>query len=382
MNLKNSFLDKLFVKQILFLLQFVPLSVKCYTPGPLYAHTATLVGKRLYFIGGSQEKEFFYLDLSESFDISNANWKNLTVNANLTRYNFATSVVHGGSIIFIGANGKIYIFVGSESDTFGKMIIFTLNLNLQDSIWSLGVNNNPPLARYGYTATLTKDGLILYIGGVFQDESYTNMNEIPIYDTLKDNWSNAKMNPTGKIIPEGRQMHSAVLSEFNTIIVYGGYYYEVSSKPELVILDISNSIYNWIPITGETLKPRWGHTSTYINSQMIVTFGIGFDKETNSILSILSNPTKISFEITNTYTYEQPIMPSFAPNPNMPASPTKLSPPLSPTASPSLLFPIIIIIIPIIIILIIIGFLIYYKKYKKQKAENENNNNNNANNNS
>ncbi|CAG8720434.1 11109_t:CDS:2, partial [Rhizophagus irregularis] len=106
-------------------------------------------------------------------------------------------------------NGKIYIFVGSESDAFGKMIIF--NLNLQDSIWSL---------------------------------------EIPMYNTLKDNWSNAKMNPTGKIIPEGRQMHSAVLSKFNTIIVYGGYYYKVSSKPELVILDISNPIYNWIqPIT-------------------------------------------------------------------------------------------------------------------------------------
>ncbi|EXX62962.1 hypothetical protein RirG_156800 [Rhizophagus irregularis DAOM 197198w] len=49
-------------------------------------------------------------------------------------------------------NGKIYIFVGSESDAFGKMIIF--NLNLQDSIWSLEVNNNPPLARYGYTATI------------------------------------------------------------------------------------------------------------------------------------------------------------------------------------------------------------------------------------
>ncbi|CAG8720440.1 11110_t:CDS:2 [Rhizophagus irregularis] len=101
-NSMNSFLDKLFVKQILFLLQFIPLSVKCYTPGPLYTHTATLVGERLYFIGGSQEKEFFYLDLSESFDISNANWKNLTVNANLTRYNFATSVVYGVSIIFIG----------------------------------------------------------------------------------------------------------------------------------------------------------------------------------------------------------------------------------------------------------------------------------------
>ncbi|UZO15789.1 uncharacterized protein OCT59_007204 [Rhizophagus irregularis] len=144
------------------------------------------------------------------------------------------------------------------------------------------------------------------------------MNEIPMYNTLKDNWSNAKMNPTGKIIPEGRQMHSAVLSKFNTIIVYGGYYYKVSSKPELVILDISNPIYNWIqPITASPL-------------------------------------------------------PSLSPP----------SPPSIPAASSPLSLPIIAIIIPIIIILIIIGFLVYYKRYKKQKIENENNNNNNTNNNS
>ncbi|RIA95456.1 hypothetical protein C1645_757616 [Glomus cerebriforme] len=56
----NSLLYKLFVRQILFLFQLVPLSVKCYyTPGPRYAHTATFVKDRLYFIGGSQEKDFF-----------------------------------------------------------------------------------------------------------------------------------------------------------------------------------------------------------------------------------------------------------------------------------------------------------------------------------
>ncbi|RIA95459.1 hypothetical protein C1645_757619, partial [Glomus cerebriforme] len=66
----DTFLDKfIFAKQLLFLFQLIPLSVKCYyAPGPQYTHTATLVNDRLYFIGGSQEKDFFYLDLSQSFN--------------------------------------------------------------------------------------------------------------------------------------------------------------------------------------------------------------------------------------------------------------------------------------------------------------------------
>ncbi len=55
-----------------------------------------------------------------------------------------------------------------------------VNTKLTDLSWSLGrMNNpNPPIARYGYTATLTNDGLIIYIGGVYQNDSYANMNEV------------------------------------------------------------------------------------------------------------------------------------------------------------------------------------------------------------
>ncbi|RIA95460.1 hypothetical protein C1645_757621, partial [Glomus cerebriforme] len=167
-------------------------------------------------------------------------------------------------------DGKIYLFVGSESDDLGRIII----LNTEDLTWAPGEYINSPLARYGYTATLTKDGLIIYIGGVYRDGSYANMNEIPIYDTIEDNWSNSIMNANEEIIPKGRQMHSATLSEYDTIIVYGGYYYEVSSNPELIILDMSSQIFNWIQptVTNGLIEPRWGHTSTYIYSQMIVAF--------------------------------------------------------------------------------------------------------------
>ncbi|CAB4415855.1 unnamed protein product [Rhizophagus irregularis] len=353
-------LDRLFVKRILILLQFIPLSVKCFTPGP---HITALVDNRLYFMSSSQAKELSFLDLHQSFDNSNVPWKDLTINVNLKRYNFATTAVFNENIFFIGGkvtqpddpfiyvlntlnenwsfpvisggkppqksegfqavifNGKIYLFVGSEIDGFGRMNV----LNLQTLIWEPRVDINLPHARYGYTATLIPEGLILYIGGIFQNGTYANMNEIPIYDTLKDNWSYAIMNEVGGIIPEGRQMHSASLSSFNTIIIYGGYNNEVLSKI-LVILDISNPIYSWIlPITG-ALKSKWGHNSIYFNSQMIVTFG--FNEEVNLILTILSNPSKTSFDLVSHFSSFTPLsMPPGLPT----SSPTSTTPKYAPT---------------------------------------------------
>ena len=58
------------------------------------------------------------------------------------------------------------------------MIKLNTNTDLSDLAWTPGGNFNPPFARYGYTATLTKNGLIIYIGGVYQNGSYVNMNEV------------------------------------------------------------------------------------------------------------------------------------------------------------------------------------------------------------
>ncbi|SRR6266542_6709962 len=77
--------------KFIFLFQLFLTSIKSYTPGLRYAHTATLVDDRLYFIGGSQN-EFFYLNNTYLFDGTDANWVNLTIKSNLKRYDFATSV--------------------------------------------------------------------------------------------------------------------------------------------------------------------------------------------------------------------------------------------------------------------------------------------------
>ncbi len=91
----------------------------------------------------------------------------------------------------IDKDGRIYLFVGSNVEL-GKMII--IGTRLTDLFWSLGGINNPPFARYGYTATLTDDGLIIYIGGVYQNGSYANMNEVCLYNNINLHKYNNKLN--------------------------------------------------------------------------------------------------------------------------------------------------------------------------------------------
>ena len=101
----------------------------------------------------------------------------------------------------------------------------------QDLIWTFGGDINPLFARYGYTATLTREGLIIYIGGVYQNGSYANMNEVCLgwiytnyviftsnrvildsnilYDAKKDRWSN-----------QMEIIHSAVLSKNLKCFIY------------------------------------------------------------------------------------------------------------------------------------------------------------------
>ena len=60
-------------------------------------------------------------------------------------------------------------------------------------IWSYGSTLNAPNNRTGYTATILKSGIIIYIGGQEVTTSGTlqlvNINQINLYDTKLGTWS-------------------------------------------------------------------------------------------------------------------------------------------------------------------------------------------------
>ena len=67
------------------------------SPRVLSGHTATLIDKKLYIVGGlGAEREFFYLDVSVPFDTQKLLWKDLS-NINIVPPHAGAASVKGGA---------------------------------------------------------------------------------------------------------------------------------------------------------------------------------------------------------------------------------------------------------------------------------------------
>ncbi|RIA89141.1 hypothetical protein C1645_213461 [Glomus cerebriforme] len=206
-------------------------------PKKRYRHTTTLVGKRLYVLGGIGDdpntgKQFFYLDVSIPFNAKELLWQDSTSTNIVPSHDDAASVTGGANnntlILYSGSldatkpliytldaqnnlwsnpklnvinierkvqltgvadyNGKMYLFGGMLSNVdnvmLNDMLIFdTVNLN-----WGKGSVVNAPTQRRNYGATLLPNGKIIYIGGINGD--HLPLNEVYLYDTINDAWSN------------------------------------------------------------------------------------------------------------------------------------------------------------------------------------------------
>ncbi|KAF0544013.1 galactose oxidase [Gigaspora margarita] len=119
----------------------------------------------------------------------------------------------------IDSQRRIFLYGGTSFrlnyTVFGDMNI--INMNTMTSL-TLPIQNLP---RRGYTATLLKNNCIIYIGGKSNksDTSHIDMNVIHIFNTTSLSWSN--MQAIGDKI-SSRDGHSAVLTQNETIIIYGG----------------------------------------------------------------------------------------------------------------------------------------------------------------
>ncbi|GBC05754.1 hypothetical protein RclHR1_06400004 [Rhizophagus clarus] len=319
--------------------------IEGYEPSSRYGHGSIVFDNNLYFFGGYVKEtdgkeintnDFFYIDLSKSFDRLNPQYIDLKTISNppisfsqgsLTPNSQGTGFhVIGGVLNDIKDNkpfydnfiyeydettkswsvpkisnspkysqlkefdsvfddGKSYIFGGINDDN-PKMILEMQVFDSESLSWSLASNKIPNLqALSDYTATLLPGGLIVYIGGTSNP-----LSDIYIYDTRNDIWNFTKIDAQG-IDP--RSGHTAVLASDNRIIVYGGVRDDNSEAlPQLVVLDTND--YKWITPKIEEIESRVLHKANLVDDYMIISFG-KFTKSDN-----LSNEIRI----LNTRTYE------------------------------------------------------------------------------
>src|ERR1051326_6721171 len=107
---------KLLIVLIYFFQIIVKINCQQYAPKGRYLHTATLIGTKIYFLGGvlnvdatQFSNEFFYLDISKSFDKTKAlPFVNLSDKASAIPNHYgATTATFGelkDSIFFFGGN--------------------------------------------------------------------------------------------------------------------------------------------------------------------------------------------------------------------------------------------------------------------------------------
>ncbi|RIB18967.1 hypothetical protein C2G38_2183129 [Gigaspora rosea] len=335
-------------------------------PNPRYLQTSSLIGNRLYFFGGDLSttdyrndnaanitNEVWYIDLSSSFNASTPPWNKdvgmpigyiLSASCASPIDNNSVFLVGGRIIslwttpIIIGLNssfkmrteiqpvidnyGKVYIFGGNNYTSSKNSYVNYNDMSILDTTsmtWStLPIFENAPLPSFGYTATLLPTGIIVYIGGYKStrsgsDDPYetVSMYEIQTFNTKNYSWS-TKVAGGDKI--GTRAYHSAVLTQNNEIIIYGGSMWNDTLKPAtpyLAKLDTSSWMWSITNLSQINAPQLSGHSAALYGDYMIIAFGLNPSASSTSdldlsnyiyVLDIVSYTWVTSVLPTNTYT--------------------------------------------------------------------------------
>ncbi|KAF0526944.1 galactose oxidase [Gigaspora margarita] len=305
------------------------------------AQTSSLVNNKLYFFGGLSGDTFtnetWYLDLSNSFNVSMPPWHK--GQETLVAVGFASSCVSpidNSSVFLIGGNmllannasapfypSEVYKFDSKNSywrpvnvigynnsftsryimqaiiDNDGKIFIFggrntdinISDINITTSAWyndmhmlditslkwsTLNISQNVPLPCIAYAAVLLPTDEIIYIGGV----ELLLLGNPRLVDIKMVRLFNTKSftwstkQITGASI-DSRGGHTAVLTQNGSIIIYGGSTINYTQvAPDLMVLDINN--WEWsIPNIPQTNAPQLltHHSAAIYENYMIVSFG-------------------------------------------------------------------------------------------------------------
>ncbi|KAF0538919.1 galactose oxidase [Gigaspora margarita] len=287
-------------------------------PSPRREQTSILVGTKLYFFGGNTSptvdtNEVWYLELSNSFNISTSPWHSDVVMP--VGYTFGTSCLSpfdNSTVFLIGGrtwitsqwttptinnfnssfatrnemqavidnNGKIFVFGGSNHGNDDNITTTAYNdmniLDITTMIWSTQTQSQSVPVNVDYTATLLPSGLIVYIGGRGSSlGNLNNMSQVQIFDTKSYTWS-TKIASGSNVA--SRALHSAVLTQDGNIIIYGGSITNSSGKIVYAFSDIAvlnTNSWEWsVPsVSGTSAPPLTMHSAGLYKNYMILAFG-------------------------------------------------------------------------------------------------------------
>ena len=284
-------------------------------PSPRAAHSANIIGSKLYIFGGwngfSAFNDVFAMDLE------NYTWSEILCTGNLpiSRNNHRTATykhkiyVHGGhdgtkwlddlfvfdtvksnwrKVPIVNAYSptarachslnrikkKLYMFGGFNGmQSFNEIEVF----DIEKTKWTQlkEIKGNSPIARDAHAMVSNKDVLYLFGG----HDGIRHLNDLHQFDTLTSTWTEIKYKDK---LPNGLRGHSANCIG-SSLYIFGGYDGEMRSN-ELICFNLESKKW-YLPVESTTNKSlgfmngRQRHSTNTYGANHIIIFG-GFDGKT------------------------------------------------------------------------------------------------------
>ncbi|POG68776.1 hypothetical protein GLOIN_2v1632718, partial [Rhizophagus irregularis DAOM 181602=DAOM 197198] len=181
----------------------VNINCQQYVPKGRVFHTSTLIGTRIYYLGGQNNEslltnDFFYLDISKSFNKTKDSlpFVNVTLGGSVPRHYGAATTVFGKS------KNSIFFFsgdIGALQNTI--QLIYTLDTTQSPLTWkNMAVSENE-VERRRFLSAVTDNNNNVYLfggggGGKFGDTQYIRYNTTNIFDSTKNIWTHGTIDNT------------------------------------------------------------------------------------------------------------------------------------------------------------------------------------------
>ncbi|RGB28467.1 hypothetical protein C1646_716070 [Rhizophagus diaphanus] len=250
--------------------------------------------KTALFLFGGLQNNLFEFDLSRvfAFNTSINQWIRPNIDKNPPQKHSSFRAINSN---YTESFDLIYTF--SIRDNNGEVDVFyTGSLS-----WNLVLNTPQFSNLHGFTTTLLRNGVIVYFGGSIisngnngfgdelfsRDHQFAQTSNLTIYNTKTNKWD---IQPTAGDPPNGRTMHSAVVTLDGRIIIYGGINDVILGKassdsdskkypnPLISVLATSSQPFRWttLQLGDNSLEPlqSYGHSATLVGNYMIVAFGM------------------------------------------------------------------------------------------------------------